>query len=755
VTVSSRRLLSYFAPVLLVGLLCLPAHAAASSPAAPSCAQGPVRSGTTILGTPCADHIVVPASVATVDAGAGNDTIVSAPVSAVVQECGGGCFGGVGSQTIEGGAGNDLIFGQRGNDTLRGGPGNDSLYGGIGDDKLEGGDGDDFLYGGFGADAIDGQEGSDTVRGDGTVDQPLRDTGFAGVDTLSYATGITPGFSDEMEGFNYPDFNEYAGFPSRGGERGVYLNLGEGHADNGVAASGGGVDRIEGQGFERIIGSPFADYIVGTGAGEAIYGGGGADVIRGEGGEDHLFGGADGDDLDGGGGSDSADGGSGADRCQAIETVAGCESTATKAVSLRNATQVSAGFMAPGGETGATSQLYVVGSAAGETITASYEVSKVTIALAGSNFDPESALGLNGCTTAGATATCELPAGSSLDSIVIAGMGGDDTLTANGFPVTVSPILIGGEGADTITGGDASEDVLVDGPGIFKDSLTALGGDDALLHNGGPDTLRGGNGNDLFLSVSICDGEHLIGEAGVDNSSWARLNGVAVAARLDQGVAGQVGPANSATCSTGSLDTMGEIEDLEGSNQDDTLVGDGANNQLLGHFGADTFFALAGNDTILANSEDSDALIDCGEGTDSAVIDIPHPPQYVDPAPIGCESVREGKPDEFETTTELPPVVEPPPVVRDRQPPRTKITKRPARLLLIGARPRRVVFRFASSERGSSFHCKLDAKPYRACVSPRAYTVGRGHHAVRIYATDAAGNRDRSPALFRFQVRRR
>jgi Ca2+-binding RTX toxin-like protein len=754
---STRRLIALVAFALFAGLFCLQAGpATATGPLAPSCAEGPVRSGATILGTPCSDRIVVPASATRVDAGAGNDKIVAAPIAAAAQECSGGCFGGVGSQTIEGGAGNDLIFGQRGNDTLRGGPGDDSLYGGIGDDKLEGGSGDDFLYGGFGADAIDGQEGSDTVRGDGTVDQPLRDTGIAGVDTLSYATGITPGFADSMTGFSYPDFTAYAGFPAKTGERGVYLNLLDGHGDNGIAASGGGVDRIEGDGFERVIGSPFADYIVGTAASESIYGGGGADVIRGEGGDDRLFGGADGDDLDGGEGSDSADGGPGTDRCQGVEVTVSCESTATKAVVPRNASQVSVGFMTPGGETGAKSALYVVGSTAGEAITASYEGSKVTIALAGAGFDAESALALNGCTTSGGTATCTMPAGSSLDSVVIAGMGGDDTLAANDFPVTVSPILIGGEGVDTITGGDASEDVLVDGPGNFEDSLAAFGGDDALLHNGGPDTLRGGNGNDLFLSVSICDGEDLFGEAGVDNSSWARLNAIAVAARLDQGIAGRVGPADTVTCPSGSPDSMSQIEDLEGSNQDDTLVGDSANNQLLGHFGADTFLALAGNDTILANSEDSDALIDCGEGSDSAVVDIPHPPQYVDPSPIGCEKVREGKPDEFETITELPPMVEPPPPPPvDRKPPRTKITKRPARLLLIGAHPRRVAFRFSSSEGGSSFRCKLDVKPYRACASPRAYTVGRGQHAVRIYAIDAAGNPDPSPALFRFQVRRR
>ncbi len=182
----------------LIGLVCLPGgSAAAAGPAAPSCAAGPVRSGATIIGTPCADRIVVPASVTRVDAGAGNDTIIAAPIAATAQDCSGGCFGGVGSQTIEGGPGNDLIFGERGNDTLRGGPGNDRLYGGIGDDRLEGGPGNDLLAGGFGADSIDGQEGDDYVRGDGTIDH-IYDSG-GGNDTLSYASGVTPGFGGGID----------------------------------------------------------------------------------------------------------------------------------------------------------------------------------------------------------------------------------------------------------------------------------------------------------------------------------------------------------------------------------------------------------------------------------------------------------------------------------------------------------------------------------------------------------------------------
>jgi hypothetical protein len=98
-----------------------------------------------------------------------------------------------------------------------------------------------------------------------------------------------------------------------------------------------------------------------------------------------------------------------------------------------------------------------------------------------------------------------------------------------------------------------------------------------------------------------------------------------------------------------------------------------------------------------------------------------------------------------------------PPVVlldRDRVAPRTSILHRPPRLALIFRRWRRVVFVFASSEPGG-FRCKLDRGRFRPCRSPRAYRLRPGRHAFRAFAVDAAGNRDRSPAAFRFTVRRR
>jgi Ca2+-binding RTX toxin-like protein len=395
--------------IALLLLAVLPSSAqAASAPANdPACASGPERVGDTIVGTPCADVIVAPPEVEVVKGGGGNDTIIGSLTTAASGSPETGLHLEVGSQTFEGGPGNDIVYGDRGNDTLRGNGGNDRLYGGIGDDVLEGGEGDDLLSGGFGADKIDGQAGNDYVRGDATIDH-IFDTG-GGFDTLSFSTGVTPGFTAE------DNPTPAANFPPVGGERGIWLKLGEGgnNAVDGEPSFGGGNDEVQPRVFERIIGTPFSDYIVGTPAAEEILGGGGADVIKGEGGNDTLNGGADGDYLDGGSGSNTIEAGPG-DNCF-NPTVGGCGSAA--AVKLRNTNEISVG------ETTAASgltQVYIVGSENADTISASYTGPTVSVSIAEGSFDSD----LGGCSLINST-TASCPVSGLLDSILLAGMGGN------------------------------------------------------------------------------------------------------------------------------------------------------------------------------------------------------------------------------------------------------------------------------------------------------------------------------------------
>jgi Ca2+-binding RTX toxin-like protein len=677
----------------------------ATADTTPTCAEGPTTVAGTTYGTPCGDTIVASPRVAAVEGGGGDDTIVAAAAA-----CPAGCHLGVGSQTFEGGEGDDVVFGERGNDILLGGPGDDQLFGGIGDDLLRGGPGEDRLAGGFGADAIDGEEGDDYVRGDSTIDR-IFDTGGDAGDVLSYSTGITPGFGGAVP---------VGGFPAPGGERGLRLELAAGgeNAENGVAPNGGGVDEVEVGAFETIVGTPFPDYIVGSGRDETIYGGGGADALLGGGGSDTLVGGADGDNGDAGG------------------------------IATRDTSKVSVGFMTA---TAATpyAQIYLVGSSGSDDVTATYSPSGVTFTLAAGAFD-QSPSDAGGCTIKSATeAICSLAA--PLDSLLIAGMGGNDAIEAGNFPATTAVVMTGGEGGDDLTGGQDSEDILVDGPGSGKDVLSGLGGDEALTHNGGADELLGGDGNDLFLSNSVCDGEHVVGGSGRDNSSWARFK-EGVGANLASGLAGRPGSGDVPACGGAPLDAIAEVEDLEGSSSGDVFYGDGGPNQLLGHPGPDSLLAGAGEDSILANSGDADVEINCGPDNDTALIDHP---QYGDPQPVECESVAEADPNNFRTVTQLPPPPlpePPPPPPVDRRAPRTTLKTHPRSLVFTQRKWRRVAFRFSSNESASRFRCKLDRKPYRGCASPRAYAVKAGRHTFRVFAIDGAGNRDRTPALFRFRV---
>jgi hypothetical protein len=368
-----------------------------------------------------------------------------------------------------------------------------------------------------------------------------------------------------------------------------------------------------------------------------------------------------------------------------------------------------------------------------------------TLGTGSAPFDEAIAAG-EGCTApAAGPAVCTLA--SPLDSIVLAGLGGGDELTASGFPSTTSVMLLGGEGGDVLTGGSTAEDVLVDGPGSGSDELKALGRDDALMHNGGPDARYGGAGNDLFLSNSICDGDLLDGGEGRDNSSWTKLN-EPVEANLSAGRSGRPTSGDMPACSEGgSLDTLQQVEDLEGTGFADSFYGSAGENQLLGWKGADSYFAQAGDDSILANSGDADLVIECGEGKDSALID-----EVLDPAPTGCETVNGVGPGETLEEELLPPPPSPPPPA-DTTPPQTQIRHRPPKLARARELPRQVAFRFGS-EAGARFRCKLDDRGYSGCGSPRRYRVGRGRHAFRVFAIDAAGNRDPSPALFRFRLER-
>ena len=164
------------------------------------------------------------------------------------------------ADTLNGGAGNDNVYGEGGNDALLGGAGNDYIAGGAGDDRLWGQDGNDGLDGGAGADLVFGLAGNDTIAGG------------AGGDII-----LSGGGDDAIAG--------------GAGNDGVWAEGG-----NDTVDGGDGVDFLAGgTGNDSLYGGAGNDYLAGEAGNDILDGGAGYDVLAGNEGNDTLHGGAEGD----------------------------------------------------------------------------------------------------------------------------------------------------------------------------------------------------------------------------------------------------------------------------------------------------------------------------------------------------------------------------------------------------------------------------------------------------------------------------
>lgn len=61
-------------------------------------------------------------------------------------------------------------------------------------------------------------------------------------------------------------------------------------------------------------------------------------------------------------------------------------------------------------------------------------------------------------------------------------------------------------------------------------------------------------------------------------------------------------------------------------------------------------------------------------------------------------------------------------------------------------------FTFSANQRGSSFRCKLDRRPFKNCRSPFKRTLNPGPHVFKVRAVNSQGEPDRTPAVFRWTI---
>jgi Ca2+-binding RTX toxin-like protein len=169
---------------------------------------------------------------------------------------------------VDGGAGNDVIFGGRAADTILGGDGNDTISGSKGADLIRGGEGDDQIYGEYAASASLGSRradmSSDTIYGEGGND-------------------FIYGDSDGGEGQgDYIDAGD--------GDDTVIADGSTGHRSaNDTVFGGAGNDLIFGDSIEASATNGGSDQLEGGSGNDIIYAGGGSDVVRGGTGSDLII----------------------------------------------------------------------------------------------------------------------------------------------------------------------------------------------------------------------------------------------------------------------------------------------------------------------------------------------------------------------------------------------------------------------------------------------------------------------------------
>jgi Ca2+-binding RTX toxin-like protein len=427
------------------------------------------------------------------------------------------------------------LFGGAGNDVLTGGSGADQLFGGAGNDTLLGKGGDDLLFGGAGNDVLTGGAGNDQVFGEAGNDRMIWNPGD-GTDLFEGGDGND---TAEVNGGNASEIFTITANGSRvrfDRLSPAPFSLDIGTTENLVLHANGGDDVITaGNGIAGLInltldGGAGNDTITGGDGNDMLIGGDGDDVITGGRGSDTAQLGAGNDTFiwNPGDGSDVVDGQDGFDTLQfnganinenisisanhggvkltrdvgivtmdlhSIEQIelsarSGADNIVLGDLTGTGVTQVAidlAGSPGSGVGDGQPDTVTVNGASGGDRISlTNSDVARVFINGLAEEVTIDGAEAAN-------------------DTLVINGLGGNDTIDASLLNANWNKVTIdGGAGNDTIIGSQGA-DLLLGGDG--NDTVTGGRGNDVALL---------GNGNDTFIWNPGDGSDTVEGQAGTD-----------------------------------------------------------------------------------------------------------------------------------------------------------------------------------------------------------------------------------------------
>ncbi|MFI3181264.1 MAG: Ig-like domain-containing protein [Methylococcales bacterium] len=497
---------------------------------------------------------------------------------------------------------NRSITGLSGDDFLSGGAGSDSISGGAGSDTLEGGAGSDTLNGGDGVDMVSYRNASGSVTVNLSSDSVPSALGADGNDILISIEGIEgSNFSDTITGSSGNDF-----LSGGGGSDSISGGAGSDTIDGGAGSDtingGEGVDIVSYQnvsssvtvdlqagtvsstdgndtliGIDGIKGSSFNDSIVGTTGNDSVWGNQGNDTLNGGTGNDSIEGGEGSDSIIGDTGNDSILGNQGNDTLNGgtgDDHIAGGEGSDSIIGDTGNDSIL--GDLGNDSIDGGTGSDTIDGGAGNDLLTGGTDSDVFSVG-AGIDTITDWAPGDTLTISSGATAKITVASGGGVIA-TFNGISNSGTLFIDSSAASAATTsIIGSTGADSITGGGVSD--TIDG-GSGNDSIDGGAGNDFLSGGGGNDTISGGAGSD-----SIDGGE------GFDIVSYRNASGSVTVNLSSDSVPG------SASGADGN-DILSNIENIDDSLFNDTLVGNSGNNLFNLSGGDDTVNGGDGFDIV-------------------------------------------------------------------------------------------------------------------------------------------------------------